>query len=113
MVTSDSNPKEQAAVLSLRTGRALAGFMLVWNSAEVLLVGQAVLLAVAGIPIYLWAERELGPLAGVAFQAAYLVFWGVLAGVIYDFHHAAFAVPALSTALYATMTRRNWLLVPV
>src|SRR5438093_1451222 len=90
----------------------LAPFMLIWNSAEVLLVAQAVLLAGAGIPIYLWGERELGPLAGVAFQAAYLVFWGVLAGVIYDFHHAAFAVPALSTALYATMTRRNWLLVP-
>src|SRR5216683_1633354 len=180
MVTSDSNPKEQMAVLSLRTGRALAGsltliafaayasisvyrhehyasnafdlavqdqtvwgysrgefiyntvlgipnllgdhfhpilatlapFMLIWNSADVLLVAQAVLLALAGIPIYLWGERELGPLAGVAFQAAYLVFWGVLAGVIYDFHHAAFAVPALSTALYATMTRRTWLLVP-
>src|SRR5437773_1937538 len=90
----------------------LAPFMLIWNSAEVLLVAQAVLLAAAGIPIYLWGERELGPLAGIAFQAAYLVFWGVLAGVIYDFHHAAFAVPALSTALYATMTRRNWLLVP-
>ena len=90
----------------------LAPFMLIWNSAEVLLVAQAVLLAVAGIPIYLWAERELGPLAGVGFQAAYLVFWGVLAGVVYDFHHAVFAVPALSTALYATLTRRTWLLVP-
>lgn len=90
----------------------LAPFMLIWNSAEVLLVAQAVLLAVAGIPIYLWGERELGAFAGVAFQAAYLVFWGVLAGVVYDFHHAAFAVPALSTALYATLTRRNWLLVP-
>ncbi len=121
MVTSDSNPKEQMAVLSLRTGRALAGsltliafaayasisvyrhehyasnafdlavqdqtvwgysrgefiyntvlgipnllgdhfhpilatlapFMLIWNSADVLLVAQAVLLALAGIPIYL------------------------------------------------------------
>jgi len=90
----------------------LAPFMLVWNSAEVLLVAQAALLAAAGVPIYLWGERELGTLAGVAFLAAYLVFWGVLAGVVYDFHHAAFAVPALSTALYATMTRRNWLLVP-
>ena len=83
----------------------LAPFMLVWNSAEVLLVAQAVLLALAGIPIYLWAERELGPLGGLAFQGAYLVFWGVLAGVVYDFHHASFAVPAISTALYATMTR--------
>src|SRR5260370_6707479 len=82
----------------------LAPFMLVWNSAEVLLVAQAVLLAVAGIPIYLWAERALGPLAGVSFQAAYLVFWGVLAGVIYDFPHAAFAVPALSPAPYPALT---------
>ncbi len=90
----------------------LAPFMWIWSSAEVLLVAQAVLLAVAGIPIYLWAERELGPLAGLAFQGAYLVFWGVLAGVIYDFHHAVFAVPAISTALYATLTRRNWLLIP-
>lgn len=90
----------------------LAPVMLIWNSAEVLLVAQAVLLAVAGIPIYLWAERELGPLAGLAFQGAYLVFWGVLAGVVYDFHHASFAVPAISTALYATLTRRNWLLLP-
>ena len=90
----------------------LAPLMWIWNSAEVLLVAQAVLLAVAGIPIYLWGERELGPLAGLAFQAAYLLFWGVLAGVVYDFHHAVFAVPAISTALYATLTRRNWLLIP-
>ena len=90
----------------------LAPFMWIWNSVAVLLVAQAVLLAVAGIPVYLWAERELGPVAGLAFQAAYLVFWGVLAGVVYDFHHAVFAVPAISTALYATMTRRNWLLIP-
>jgi len=34
----------------------------------------------------------------------------VLAGVLFDFHHVAFAVPAISTALYATVTRRNRLL---
>ncbi len=90
----------------------LAPFMWAWDSAGVLLVAQAVLLALAGIPIYLWARQELGPWPGLAFQAAYLVFWGVLAGVVYDFHHIAFAVPAISLALYATMTRRNWLLVP-
>src|SRR5260221_10524904 len=135
MVTSDSNPKEQAAMLSLRTGRTLAGsltlialaayasisvyrhehyasnafdlavqdqtvwgysrgefiyntvlgipnllgdhfhpmlatlapFMLVWNSAEVLLVGQAVLLAVGRIPIYLRAPWQLAPLSGDRF----------------------------------------------
>ena len=90
----------------------LAPFMWIWGSAGVLLVGQAVLLAVAGIPIYLWAERELGPFGALAFQAAYLGFWGVLAGVVYDFHHVAFAVPAISLALYATLARRNLLLFP-
>src|SRR5712692_6728154 len=54
----------------------LAPFMWIWNSAGVLLVAQAILLALAGIPIYFWGERELGPLGGVAFQAAYLCFWG-------------------------------------
>lgn len=90
----------------------LAPFMLIWSSAGVLLVAQAILLALAGIPIYFWGERELGPLGGVAFQAAYLCFWGVLAGVVYDFHHVVFAVPAISLALYATLTRRNLLLIP-
>ncbi len=90
----------------------LAPFMWLWDSAGVLLVAQAVLLAVAAIPIYLWGERELGVVAGLAFMIAYLCFWGVLAGVIYDFHHVAFAVPAMSLALYATLTRRNLLLVP-
>ena len=90
----------------------LAPFMWVWDSAGVLLVAQAILLALAGIPIYVWARRELGPVAGLAFQAAYLIFWGVLAGVVYDFHHVAFAVPAISLALYATLARRNLLLVP-
>jgi uncharacterized membrane protein len=90
----------------------LGPFMWIWNSAGVLLVAQAILLALAGVPIYLWGERELGPLGGLAFQAAYLCFWGVLAGVIYDFHHVVFAVPAISLALYATLTRRNLLLIP-
>jgi uncharacterized membrane protein len=90
----------------------LGPFMWIWSSAGVLLVAQAILLAIASIPIYFWGERELGPLGGVAFQAAYLCFWGVLAGVVYDFHHVVFAVPAISLALYATLTRRNLLLIP-
>jgi uncharacterized membrane protein len=89
----------------------LAPFMWIWNSAGVLLVAQAILMSLAGIPIYLWGERELGPAGGLAFQGAYLCFWGVLAGVVYDFHHVAFAVPAISTALYATLARRNLLLL--
>lgn len=86
---------------------ALAPFRAVWDSAAVLLVAQAILLAVAGIPIYMWGAQRLGRVAGLAFQASYLLFWGVLAGVVFDFHHVVFAVPAISTALYATLNRHN------
>jgi uncharacterized membrane protein len=78
----------------------LAPFYWIWNSAEVLLVAQAVLLA----------RDRLGPVAGLVFMAAFFLYWGTLAGMEFDFHHIVFAVTALSWALYATLTRRNRLL---
>ena len=88
----------------------LGPFYWLWPSAATLLVAQAVLLAVAGIPIYLWGTQRLGYAGGLAFQGSYLLFWGVLAGVVFDFHHVVFAVPAISTALYATLNKQNRLL---
>jgi uncharacterized membrane protein len=79
----------------------------IWDDARVLLLVQAVLLAAAGIPIFWWARERLGLIPAIAFEAAYLTFWGVLSGVIYDFHHIAFAVPAISFGLYAVLTNRN------
>src|SRR3989475_12354494 len=87
--------------------RAIAPLYWIWDDARVLLVVQAALLAVAGVPIFWWARERLGLLAAIAVEAAYLVFWGVLSGVIYDFHHIAFAVPAIAFGLYAVLTNRN------
>jgi uncharacterized membrane protein len=92
---------------------ALAPLYWIWDDARVLLIVQAVLIAVAGIPIFWWARRQLGLIPAVGFELAYLVFWGVLSGIIYDFHHIAFAVPAVSFALYAALTRNNRLLWPM
>ena len=89
---------------------ALAPFYWIWNSPEVLLLAQAVLLALAGIPIFLWGRERLNAMAGLAFMAAYYVYWGTLAGMEFDFHHVVFAVAAISWALYAAVTRRNRLL---
>src|SRR2546426_1913491 len=86
---------------------AIAPLYWIWDDARVLLVVQAALLAVAGVPIFWWARERLGLLAAIAMEAAYLVFWGVLSGVIYDFHHIAFAIPAISFGLYAVLTNRN------
>jgi uncharacterized membrane protein len=88
---------------------AIAPLYWVWDDTRVLLVVQAVLLAAAGIPIFWWAQERLGLIPAIAVETAYLVFWGVLSGVVYDFHHIAFAVPAISFGLYAVLTNRNWL----
>src|SRR2546428_5003165 len=86
---------------------AIAPLYWIWDDARVLLVVQAALLAVAGVPIFWWARERLGLLAAIAVEAAYLVFWGVLSGVIYDFHHSAFAVPAIAFGLYGVLTNGN------
>src|SRR5438445_522232 len=67
----------------------LAPLYWIWSDARALLLAQAVLLALGGIPIFLWARTQLGPAAAFPFQLAYLLFWGVLGGNLYDFHEVA------------------------
>src|SRR3989475_1187363 len=86
---------------------AVAPLFWIWDDARILLLVQAALLAIAAVPIFWWARQRLGPVAAIAIELAYLIFWGVLSGVIYDFHHIAFAVPAISFGLYAVLTNRN------
>ncbi len=84
----------------------LAPLYWIWDDARVLLIAQAALIALAGLPIFFWAREQLGTAAAYAFEVAYLAFWGVLGGDIFDFHELAFAAPIVSFALYATVTRR-------
>ena len=85
---------------------AVAPAYWIWNDARVLLVVQAVLLAAASLPIFWWARPRLGVVGAAGMQLAFLGFWGVLAGVIFDFHELALAVPAISFGLYALLERR-------
>jgi uncharacterized membrane protein len=89
---------------------ALAPLYWAWSDPRMLLVAQAVATAGAGIPLFLWARAQLGLAAAFLFQAAFLVFWAVLGGNIFDFHELALAAPILSVALYAALTRRTALL---
>src|SRR5213082_3176664 len=63
---------------------AVAPLYWIWDDARILLLVQAALLAVAAVPIFWWARERLGLLPAIAIEAAYLAFWGVLSGVIYD-----------------------------
>lgn len=89
---------------------ALAPLYWVWADPRTLLVAQAVLVALAGVPLFLWARRELGPALALVLQACYLGFWAVLAGVLYDFHDTALAAPVVALGLYALIERRRQLL---
>ncbi|HSC51224.1 MAG TPA: DUF2079 domain-containing protein [Gaiellaceae bacterium] len=86
----------------------------VWDDARVLLVAQALLLAAASLPLFWWARPRLGLAGATAIQLAFLGFWGLLAGMIFDFHELALAVPAISFGLYALLERRQalfWLML--
>jgi uncharacterized membrane protein len=90
---------------------ALAPLYWIWDDARTLLLAQAVLLALAGVPVFLWARRMVGLVPAVGLEAAYLAFWAVLGGSIFDFHELAVAAPVVSFALYALLTERTGLLL--
>jgi uncharacterized membrane protein len=79
----------------------------VWDDVRVLLVAQALLLAAASLPVYFWGRARLGRPAALFAQAGFLAFWGLLAGMIFDFHELALAVPAISFGLWALLERRR------
>ncbi|NUP32246.1 MAG: DUF2079 domain-containing protein [Streptomycetaceae bacterium] len=86
----------------------LAPFYRVFPSAVTLLVGQAVLFALAVIPVTRVATHFLGSGRGTAIGIAYGLSWGVQRAVDFDFHEIAFAVPILAFLLEALL-RERWL----
>jgi uncharacterized membrane protein len=84
----------------------LGPFFLLFPSPVTLLVAQALLFAVAAVPI-VWLGRErIGPGAGYAIGVAYGLSFGVAQAVDFDFHEIAFAVPLLAFALWAMLENR-------
>ncbi|MEU9833625.1 DUF2079 domain-containing protein [Streptosporangium sp. NPDC048047] len=76
----------------------LAPLYWLYDDPRTLLVAQAVLLALAAIPIHRYAERRLGPVPAHLVAAAYLVSWPVAQAAGFDFHEVAF-VPLLSAIM--------------
>ncbi len=85
----------------------LAPLYWLWEDARMLLLAQAVLLAVAAVPIFLACERRVGRRPALALAASYLAFWGVQAALAVDVHEVAFA-PAIIAGLLLAIQRRRW-----
>ncbi|MCX6032809.1 MAG: DUF2079 domain-containing protein [Chloroflexi bacterium] len=87
----------------------LAPIYWLWQRPETLLILQTVVLALGAWPVFWLARQRLGDLAGVAFAAVYLLFPGLEAANLWEFHAVALAAPLLLFAFYFGQARR-WLL---
>ncbi|WP_214323291.1 DUF2079 domain-containing protein [Nonomuraea sediminis] len=73
----------------------LAPLYWVFDGPTTLLVAQAVLLAAAIVPLWVFTWRTLGRWPAYAVAAAYAISWPVVETVAFDFHEVAF-VPLLT-----------------
>jgi len=72
-----------------------------WPSANLLLVAQAVAIALGALPVFWLARKHLGSArAGVAFALAYLLYPATTWLTLNEFHPVAFATPALLFAFW-------------
>jgi uncharacterized membrane protein len=90
---------------------ALAPAYWLWTDVRMLLVLQAMLVASASLPLFAFALDRLGAAPALLLQTAYLVFFGVIGGILYDFHEVAVAAPLVSLALFALLTKRTTMLL--
>jgi hypothetical protein len=85
----------------------LAPFYRIFPSPVTLLVAQALLAALAIVPLSRWALAARGPAAALWVALGEGCSWGVVQMVDFDFHEVAFAVPLLAAALSAA-GRHRW-----
>lgn len=79
----------------------LAPIYWLWQQPETILILQTVILALGALPVFWLARDRLGShLAGVAFAAVYLLFPGLEAANLWEFHAVALAAPLLLFAFY-------------
>ncbi|NUT43972.1 MAG: DUF2079 domain-containing protein [Thermoactinospora sp.] len=77
----------------------LAPLYWVADTPVTLLVAQAVLMALAAVPLWVFTRRAMGVAAAHLVAAAYLLSWPVVEAVAFDFHEVAFAPPATAVML--------------
>jgi len=85
----------------------LAPFYLLWPSPGLLLVAQALLFALSAVPVTRCAIEVLGARRGAVVGAGYVLSWGLLSAVNFDFHEVCFAVPMLAFAT-EHLLRERW-----
>ncbi len=79
----------------------------VWPSPVALLVVQALVVAAALVPLYLFARPRIGAPAAVLLALTFGTSWGVQRAIDFDVHEVAFG-PVLLFAAVLAADRRRW-----
>nr|MDQ6915045.1 DUF2079 domain-containing protein [Actinomycetota bacterium] len=77
----------------------LAPLYWIWADPRMLIAAQGVLVAASIVPVFLFAEPRIGRVPAYFLSGAYALFWGISAGVAFDFHEVAFAPLVLGLTL--------------
>jgi uncharacterized membrane protein len=78
----------------------------VWDDVRVLLIGQAVVVALAVFPVHRFVARRMGAPWSYLAVAGVMLGWAIQCMVDFDVHEIAFAVPLLAWAIDA-LDRRS------
>jgi len=78
----------------------------IWDSPNVLLVVQAVLVAASVPVVYRFTRRRTGPRMSLIIAGAYGFGWAIQSMIDFDFHEIAFATPILALSIDA-LDRRD------
>lgn len=84
---------------------ALVPIYTVWNDPRALLVTQTIALALAALPIYWFARKQIGYGLACVVLAAYFLYPPLHGVNLFEFHEIALAVPLLAFALFFLLRR--------
>lgn len=80
----------------------------IWDNVRVLLILEAIFIAVGAIPVFLIAQHLLkNRLISLGFSVLYLINPGLQWAIIYDFHSVSFALPMLLFCGYFIL-KKQW-----
>jgi uncharacterized membrane protein len=80
----------------------------IWSDARMLLIYQAVIVALGALPIFYVVKRNLqSRFCAICLALTYLIFWGTMELIFFDFHTEAFLGPVLALS-YFFIDRDNW-----
>ncbi|MBI3182743.1 MAG: DUF2079 domain-containing protein [Myxococcales bacterium] len=83
-----------------------------WPKPELLLALQALCVGAAAVPLFVWAQRRVGPWVACLLALAYLLYPPVHGANLYDFHYQPLAPFFLWTTL-CFADRRRWIAAAV